>query len=310
MCKLLMITAILGYVAAKNESIIYLPLVKIQSDESSHFDKFSDTEEFIEKIFANILNRQRCTCYSNRTDVATKADLAELKRDMIADFSARFLDKSTGKSKPIDCGDIYNEGHKKTDIYTIYPSRNKKGVSVRCDMDTSGGGWTVIQRRVSKSDFYKTWAEYETGFGNLRDNFYLGNRFIHEITCQDKYQLRVDLTSFQGESAYAEYSHFSIGDSESSYQLHVDGYSGTAGDALKLQNGMKFSTKDRDNDQHGSNYKCAVVYHGAWWYKHCHHSNLNGLYGSSDYGKGTNWYQWKGHYTSMKTMEMKIRRKK
>ncbi|XP_060595122.1 techylectin-5B-like [Ruditapes philippinarum] len=225
---------------------------------------------------------------------------------MIADISALMLD--VHKPKPIDCGDIYNEGNNKTGIYTIYPTCNKKWISVRCDMDTSGGKWTIIQRRVSKSDFYKTWDEYETGFGNLSDNFYLGNRIIHEITSQDKYQLRVDLTSFKGESAYAEYSQFYIGDSESSYKLHVGGYSSTAGDALKLQNGMKFSTNDRDNDLYSSN--CAVSFHGAWWYNKCHNSNLNGLYGSNDYGKGTNWYQWKGHYTSMETMEMKIRRKK
>ncbi|XP_060602516.1 ficolin-1-like [Ruditapes philippinarum] len=309
MCKLLVINVILGYVAAKHENNIYIPLVKMHSDESSEsdFDKLSDTDEYIEKIFANISNRLKCTCDSNRTDVATKADLVELKGDIIADISSLMLD--VHKPKPIDCGDIYNEGNNKTGIYTIYPISNKKGISVRCDMNTSGGGWTVIQRRVSISDFYKTWDEYETGFGNLRDNFYLGNRFIHEITSQDKYQLRVDLTSFQGESAFAEYSQFSIGDSDSSYILHVGGYSGTAGDSLKSQNGMKFTTNDRDYDtEKGSN--CAVKYHGAWWYSNCHQSNLNGLYGSNVFGTGTNWKGWKGYYTSMKTIEMKIRRKK
>jgi ficolin len=291
MYELLVITVLLGYVAAKHESNIYIPLVKMQSDESSESD---------------ISNRLKCTCDSNRTDLATKADLARLKKDIIAYISALMLDKPI--LKPIDCGDIYNEGHNKTGIYTIYPTSNNKGISVRCDMNTSGGGWTVIQRRVSKSDFFKTWDEYETGFGNLSDNFYLGNRIIHEITSQgkyQKYQLRVDLTTFQGESAYAEYSQFSIGDSESSYRLDVSGYSGTAGDALGYHNGMKFSTKDRDNDPDGSH--CADRFHGSWWYKSCHHSNLNGLYGSNEFGQGTNWYQWKGHHTSMETIEMKIR---
>ncbi|XP_060602514.1 ficolin-1-like [Ruditapes philippinarum] len=267
----------------------------MHSDESSEsdFDKSSDTDKYIKKIFTDISNRLKCTCDSNRTDLATKADLAKLKKEMIEDISPLMLVEP--KPKPIDCGDIYNEGHNKTGIYTIYPTCNKIGIS------------TVIQRRVSESDFYKTWDEYETGFGNLRDNFYLGNRFIHEITSQDKYQLRVDLTSFQGESAYAEYSQFSIGDSESSYKLHVGGYSGTAGDALEYHNGMKFSTKDRDNDPESSHH-CADKYHGAWWYKSCHFSNLNGQYGSKEFGKGTNWKQWKGHHTSMETIEMKIRK--
>ena len=69
-----------------------------------------------------------------------------------------------------------------------------------------------------------------------------------------------------------------------------------------------FSTKDRDHDTSPSN--CAANYRGAWWYKDCHNSNLNGLYlngATSLYAKGIVWVTWKGYYYSAKKAEMKIR---
>ena len=78
-------------------------------------------------------------------------------------------------------------------------------------------------------------------------------------------------------------------------------------------NGLEFSTKDKDNDRNSTG-SCAIKHHGAWWYGACHAANLNGKYlhgshTSYSYGDGVNWYTWKGYEYSMKTTEMKIRRK-
>jgi hypothetical protein len=210
-------------------------------------------------------------------------------------------------AKPIDCGDIQKWRYSSTGTYKIFPYRQDEGIPVRCDMDTSTGGWTVIQRRISDSDFYRNWEEYKNGFGNLDTNFWLGNENIHQIVRQGRYELRIDLTSFSGETAYAEYDEFAIGNEDSGYKLYVRGYTGTAGDALSYESGMKFSTYDRDNDIYSK--KCAVMYHGAWWYNHCHNSNLNGDYGNKGYAIGPVWEPWKGYYDPMKKTEMKIRRK-
>ena len=50
------------------------------------------------------------------------------------------------------------------------------------------------------------------------------------------------------------------------------------GDALKFNNGMKFSTKDKDNDNHGSDHCAREVWGSGWWFNTCSHGNLNGIY--------------------------------
>ena len=46
-----------------------------------------------------------------------------------------------------------------------------------CDMDTEGGGWLVIQRRINGSvDFYRNWTDYVYGFGDLDGSFGTGWR--------------------------------------------------------------------------------------------------------------------------------------
>ena len=74
---------------------------------------------------------------------------------------------------------------------------------------------------------------------------------------------------------------------------------------------MAFTTKDSDNDTDKTN--CAVRFKGAWWYKSCHHSNLNGVYhhgAHTSNADGINWYTWKGHHYSLKATSMKIRPRK
>jgi len=73
--------------------------------------------------------------------------------------------------------------------------------------------------------------------------------------------------------------------------------------------GRSFSTLDVDNDSNNSG-ACAVIYHGAWWYKSCLASNLNGAYlggPHASYADGIEWYTWRGFQYSLKATEMKIR---
>ena len=182
--------------------------------------------------------------------------------------------------------------------YFLTPGKGKI-VKVYCDMSTDGGGWTVFQRRKDGSvSFYRGWLSYENGFGNLSGEFWLGNKWLHLLTSLGPTELRID---FNGGN-YVKYSSFSVGDAASRYRLTVSGYSGNdrKGDKLSYHNNMQFSTYDKDNAQ-----GCARGYHGAWWYKTCYKSNLNGVYSATDF-KGI---QWSDYGDNRKTFtEMKLRR--
>ena len=166
----------------------------------------------------------------------------------------------------------------------------------------------MFQRRQDGSqDFYLGWSEYKAGFGQLTGEFWLGLDKIHRLTGSRPSELRVEVGDWSGGRAYAKYGSFGVGDNQSLYQLSVGSYSGTAGDSLTYHNNMNFTTKDRDNDQ-DSDVNCAVSYTGAWWYKHCQYSNLNGQYlGNAVNKQGVRWLRYKGNSLSMKFAEMKLR---
>ncbi|XP_006060419.2 tenascin-R isoform X1 [Bubalus bubalis] len=207
---------------------------------------------------------------------------------------------------PQDCAQHLMNGDTLSGVYTIFLNGElSRKLQVYCDMTTDGGGWIVFQRRQNgQTDFFRKWTEYRVGFGNLEDEFWLGLDNIHRITSQGRYELRVDMRDGQ-ETAFASYDRFSVEDNRSLYKLRLGGYNGTAGDSLSYHQGRPFSTEDRDNDIAVTN--CAMSYKGAWWYKNCHRTNLNGKYGESRHSQGINWYHWKGHEFSIPFVEMKMR---
>ncbi|CAG2243819.1 Ryncolin-2,Ryncolin-1,Fibrinogen C domain-containing protein 1-A,Fibrinogen C domain-containing protein 1,Fibrinogen C domain-containing protein 1-B,Fibroleukin,Fibrinogen-like protein A,Ryncolin-3,Angiopoietin-4 [Mytilus edulis] len=95
------------------------------------------------------------------------------------------------------------------------------------------------------------------------------------------------------------------------YAIYVSCDSSDAGDSLSYSNGMKFTTSDQKNNPYTWYGNCAEYFHGAWWHKTCHHSNLNGGYLAGDHASfadGMNWYTWRGLRYSYKSTRMMIRR--
>ena len=91
---------------------------------------------------------------------------------------------------------------------------------MRCDMETTPGrGWTIFQRRV---DFYRNWTDYKNGFGNFTTEFWLGLDKIHRLSSSEQNVLRVDLGTFENETAYAVYESFSVGNESDGYRLSLN----------------------------------------------------------------------------------------
>ena len=185
-----------------------------------------------------------------------------------------------------------------------------KRVSAYCDMEMDGGGWTVIQRRADiqpREDFYRGWASFKEGFGDLDKEFWWGleNTWAMVSPRDRLYELRIDLEDFDGERRHATYQSFRISSESDKYRLRIGNYTGDAGDSLTYHNGMRFTTKDRDYDE-STTGNCAQERKGGWWYNACQDANLNGLYRENNI-KGINWYRWRGTEYSLKTTTMKIR---
>ncbi|XP_043202714.1 techylectin-5B-like [Amphibalanus amphitrite] len=211
-----------------------------------------------------------------------------------------------------DCSDLHVGSTSGT--YLLQPSNDSKQspVEAYCDMDTTGGNWTVIQRRADiepRQDFYLGWTDYKEGFGNVAQEFWWGLEHLYQLTSSGRqYELRIDLEAFDGNRSYAIYQGFRISSEVDGYRLSVTNYSGTAGDGLMENVNYQFSTEDRDSD-HLSTLSCARVHRGAWWYgQWCGLSNLNGRYSEASGGSRTGiwWFPWRA-MESLKKTEMKIR---
>ena len=88
---------------------------------------------------------------------------------------------------------------------------------------TPGRGWTVFQRRIDGSvDFYRKWTDYKNGFGDLKGEFWLGLDKIHRLSSSEQNVLRVDLETFENETAYAVYESFSVGNEDNGYRLNFN----------------------------------------------------------------------------------------
>ncbi len=147
-----------------------------------------------------------------------------------------------------------------------------------CDMTADGGGWTLIwhnDQPTTFSNFNKSWAEYQSGFGSVASNQrgFLGLDHIHELTTLGTTQMRV-----LNDADKHIYENFNVGPASGEYVMTYATAGGSPssndGNMLAYHNGYRFSTYDNDNDAHSTN--CASDYSSGWWYQQCYHMTMAG----------------------------------
>ncbi|XP_038053525.1 microfibril-associated glycoprotein 4-like [Patiria miniata] len=246
---------------------------------------------------------------------ATRTDVPN---NFVADYASVYFEGINGDTSELsvaansDCQSFLKAGYV-SGIYTIFPDGFADGLRVYCDMETDGGGWLVIQRRQDGSvDFYRGWADYRVGFGDLAGEFWLGNDNLRTLSnTLGSWDLRIDVEDWVGNTAWAEYADFQITGQDYRLRYHSYNEKSTAGDSLFKHNGQLFSTKDKDNDNLDW-FNCAEDEKGGWWYNICSYANLNGFYFNSsleernDY-RAITWSSWRGEIYSLKRCSMKIR---
>lgn len=97
------------------------------------------------------------------------------------------------------------------------------------------------------------------------EDFWLGLKKIYSIAKQGVYILRIDLEDWKEEKHWAEHR-FSLEGPSKDYNLHVSHFFGDLHGAMASSDGMRFSTKDRNDNNH-QNPNCARNYTGTEFLK-------------------------------------------
>ncbi|XP_071836777.1 uncharacterized protein [Apostichopus japonicus] len=124
---------------------------------------------------------------------------------------------------PRDCYEVLNQcssTNAKSGVYLIKPDQYPEPFQTYCDHNTTSGGWTIIQRRVDGSiGFNRTWNEYKNGIGFLGSEFLIGNEKLAYLINQQRYQLRIELENYAGQSYSLTYDNFRIADEWGKYSI-------------------------------------------------------------------------------------------
>ncbi|CCD64416.1 Fibrinogen C-terminal domain-containing protein [Caenorhabditis elegans] len=178
----------------------------------------------------------------------------------------------------------------------VYSIQSVEKFQAFCDMDTTTGGWTVIQRRVDgDGSFHRgTMKKFVEGFGNLQGSHWLGLEKLHNLAPIGATPaiLRIEI---QGETCdltcSKRFANTWVGEWKVNFGKKQDGYKiqiteeGVGNltyngvDPFFGANGRRFSTNDNDQDENTFMNCAQFRMVGPWWHpKSCSDVGLNGYF--------------------------------
>ncbi|XP_026194622.1 angiopoietin-2-like, partial [Anabas testudineus] len=160
---------------------------KVKLSEAQVQQQQVDVDETVRKCRGQVVS----TITSVRIDLHQQFDRVTMKTvPALFLLLAPLLTSCSELYRPVDCSDIRQQDNSSpSGVYTLYPLGERSAVQVYCDMDSSGGGWTVFQRRMDGTvNFYRPWDYYKFGFGDPAGEYWLGLDNIYYLTNQRKYE--------------------------------------------------------------------------------------------------------------------------
>ena len=148
----------------------------------------------------------------------------------------------------------------------------------------SVNNWITFHHRSAETlDYNRIWAVYKEGFGVWSSDYWLGLEKLYRMTSQGTWRLRIEMKKLSsGDWVSTEYDNFKVDSEALGYALHVSTYwYGNLHNIITGQNGAKFSTRNKDNDD-WSEGACSLEDNlGGFWYGNCYMFCLTCVRGSS-----------------------------
>jgi len=261
----------------------------------------------------------KCKClpgFSGKTCAKKVTVKCDNKNNMCAAWAKKGVCQRNPKYMNKNCCKACDKGKQNKNRCAANPCKNGGvcNVSGKCKCLPGFSGKTcakasriIMMNRVNgKVNFDRNMADYEKGFGNCgTGDCWVGLKTLHHL-CSKNCEIGVAL-KYKGKSYWLYYSTFKVGPKGDNYRLTIGGYRGNAFDHFGLNNNMRFTTKDIDNDRWKKN--CASVFTGGWWYNKCFRGHPTGTFGSTAFAKGINWKDLTGFRNSLSSILMKVKRK-